>query len=91
MVPAIEGRWDKGEYIWSCTGCGCVRTAGQVPAHEEAKCLRCRTTGAAQQIQELVDKLQGERDEYWARATKAEKENETLLDRIHELESERAA
>lgn len=87
---SVEGRWTGSEYIWTCPGCRCVRCSNQVPSTDEARCLRCRTTDAATSIQQLVDKLQGERDEFLARATRAERQNGAYEDEIFDLKKQLA-
>lgn len=82
----VNGRWEKNEYIWECPGCGCVRCSKQAPSTDETKCLRCRAGDASSQIQALVDKLQDERDEWMARARKAERLTDEQCDQIYELQ-----
>lgn len=84
-MSMLEGRWTGQWFEWSCPGCGCMRTSLSAPLSEQASCLRCKANAAAKSIQDMVDALQNERDEWMARARSAERRNGAYEDEIYDL------
>ena len=62
-----------------------MRTSLSVPPPDQANCLRCKANAAAKGIQEMVDALQTERDEWMGRARSAERRNGAYEDEIFDL------
>ena len=83
-----EGRWAGNWYEWACPGCGCMRTSLNAPPPDQASCLRCKANNAAKSIQEMVNALQDERDNWMGRARAAERIQQAQCDEIYELQQQ---
>lgn len=79
------GRWDRGDYLWECPGCGCALCSRTQPAPDRRECTACAAIAFVSQAHRAIIDLHRQCAHWRDRAVKAESQLDEQCDQINEL------